>query len=318
MYKFLGKKDVLYQLDPESINIKLNYKCEEGTVEAGSFKCGNTPEEAKKNYEEQQKGKQNPTKSKLSSSEIEKIQSKILLDLFDAEKENDQEKLKELRSQYLKLADLAKLAETELITPKEPITVYDKFSDTSVKLVDTMGERYKTALRIYVNGSVQLNSMLRSSKNDKFDESEKINNKDTIARLTKMFNKSKAPTDLIVYRGIDSNELDAIQKNVGEVFTSKSFTSTSHNIKVAQGFSKFYNNDDSIIMEIHVKKGTPAFSMDSFVQREYPYSKWMVGEDGKERSGGKQNEIIINRDQKYKIIGIEKSGKNRKVILETI
>jgi len=37
MYKFLGKKDALYQLDPESINIKLNYRCEEGTVEAGSF-----------------------------------------------------------------------------------------------------------------------------------------------------------------------------------------------------------------------------------------------------------------------------------------
>ena len=60
MYRFLGKKDTLYQLEPESINIKLNYKCEEGTVEAGSFKCGNTPEEAKKNYEEQQKETERP------------------------------------------------------------------------------------------------------------------------------------------------------------------------------------------------------------------------------------------------------------------
>lgn len=42
---------------------KLNYRCKEGTVEAGSFKCGNTPEEAKKNYEEQQKEKLPSSKS---------------------------------------------------------------------------------------------------------------------------------------------------------------------------------------------------------------------------------------------------------------
>jgi hypothetical protein len=57
LYKFLGKKGAFYQLDLEPINIKLNYRCKEGTVEEGSFSCGNTPEEAKKNYEKQQKEK---------------------------------------------------------------------------------------------------------------------------------------------------------------------------------------------------------------------------------------------------------------------
>lgn len=80
MYKFLGKKGVCYQLDQEPISIKLNYKCKEGTVEEGSFSCGNTPQEAKKNYEEQQKEKlpsdkssvlhEKPTtKNKLSAKE---------------------------------------------------------------------------------------------------------------------------------------------------------------------------------------------------------------------------------------------------------
>jgi len=80
MYKFLGKKGVCYQLDQEPISIKLNYKCKEGTVEEGSFSCGNTPQEAKKNYEKQQKEKlpsdksgvlqEKPTtKNKLSAKE---------------------------------------------------------------------------------------------------------------------------------------------------------------------------------------------------------------------------------------------------------
>ena len=80
MYKFLGKKGALYQICLEPINIKLNYRCKEGTVEEGSFSCGNTPQETKKNYEKQQKEKlpsdksgvlhEKPTtKNKLSAKE---------------------------------------------------------------------------------------------------------------------------------------------------------------------------------------------------------------------------------------------------------
>jgi len=65
MYKVLGKKGAYYHLDQEPISIKLNYKCKEGTVEEGSFSCGNTPEEAKKNYEKQQKEKAPDSKNNV-------------------------------------------------------------------------------------------------------------------------------------------------------------------------------------------------------------------------------------------------------------
>jgi len=65
MYKVLGKKGAYYHLDQEPISIKLNYKCKEGTVEEGSFSCGNTPEEAKKNYEKQQKEKAPASKNNV-------------------------------------------------------------------------------------------------------------------------------------------------------------------------------------------------------------------------------------------------------------
>lgn len=55
MYKFLGKKGRLYKFDLDEIIMKLNYKCPKDKYVADSFKCGNTPDEAKKNYETEQK-----------------------------------------------------------------------------------------------------------------------------------------------------------------------------------------------------------------------------------------------------------------------
>lgn len=317
MYQFTGKIGQFY---------KFNANCsKEEKTGTGPGSCG---------------GKKD--NGNISDSEITKLQNDIL---SLASKEKDPSKLSELRSKYLSLEEDRKRIRIEnkpankeikskqkifnrnkndipsSFSPTNSNIILNKFSDNSLKLVDKLGDRYKTALRIYVNGSVQLNSKLRSSKHPaEFVESSEINDRDTIARLTKLFSKSKSPSDITVYRGISIDEWDSIPKEIGETFESKSFTSTTHNDKVAKGFSKFYNDSDnnSIIMEIRIKKGIPAFSMDSFVQREYPNSSWMVGEDGKERTGGKQNEIILNRNQQYKVINVERSGNHKKVILETI
>lgn len=80
MYRFMGKPCQMYVLEHNSAVMKLNYRCKEGTVEEGSFSCGKTPEEAKKNYEKQQKEKlpsdksgvlqeKSITKNKLSAKE---------------------------------------------------------------------------------------------------------------------------------------------------------------------------------------------------------------------------------------------------------
>lgn len=319
IYTFLGKPGCCYE-------IKLNANCPDSEKSGeGPGSCGGSKEQDSSKF--------------TSVLDIVKMQSDLL---SIAAKENDPEKLSKIRSKYLELEEAKKsipikekTSQSSIIKSKKDINnqtskkvepnvktsnIFDKFSNDSLDLVDKMGERYKTALRIYVNGSVQLNQQLRTSKNNAFEESTKITDKDTIARLTKIIDNSKSPSNLTVYRGIDSKEWDNLPSKVGETYTSKSFTSTSHNDKVAKGFSKFYNesDDNSIIMEIRIKKGTPAFAMDSFVQREYPHSSWMVGENGKERTGGKQNEIVLNRNQKYKVIGIEKTGKNKKIILETL
>lgn len=60
--------------------IKLNYRCEKGTIEADSFSCGKTPEDRKKNYDKQQKGKKltNDTSSNITKSEsLVSLQSKL-------------------------------------------------------------------------------------------------------------------------------------------------------------------------------------------------------------------------------------------------
>lgn len=58
MYKFVGKKNKLYSLLIDN-EMKLNYRCPKGKFVLDSFKCGNTPEESKKNFESLQKDKRN-------------------------------------------------------------------------------------------------------------------------------------------------------------------------------------------------------------------------------------------------------------------
>ena len=54
MYRFVGKKGKCYDFDFDSLKkvaMKLNYRCPKGKFVPDSFSCGDTPEEAKKNYE---------------------------------------------------------------------------------------------------------------------------------------------------------------------------------------------------------------------------------------------------------------------------
>lgn len=70
MYKFIGKNGELYKFDPNETIMKLNYRCEKGTIEADSFSCGNTPEERKKNYNKQHPEKTANTKTSTKSESL--------------------------------------------------------------------------------------------------------------------------------------------------------------------------------------------------------------------------------------------------------
>lgn len=71
MYKFIGKNKQYYILDPDEIIMKLNWKCPKGTID-DTFKCGNTPEEAKKNYNKIQKEKRAKERDKKRTKDASK------------------------------------------------------------------------------------------------------------------------------------------------------------------------------------------------------------------------------------------------------
>jgi len=77
MYKISRKKGQVYELD--STLIKLNYRCPFGEFVSGSYKCGETKEESKKNYEKYQKEKINkeaPKKLERAGKNIAKVTSR--------------------------------------------------------------------------------------------------------------------------------------------------------------------------------------------------------------------------------------------------
>lgn len=78
MYRFVGKKGQYYKIDHEKLIMKLNYRCPKGKFVPDSFSCGNTPEEAKKNYESlhPEKGTKKVSKSQ-TQKEVKSVSSSI-------------------------------------------------------------------------------------------------------------------------------------------------------------------------------------------------------------------------------------------------
>jgi len=77
MYKFLGKKGKLYDIEKDEVIMKLNYKCPKDKYGEG-FSCGKTKEEARKNFETEQKLKAEKQKGvdERRGKRAEKVSSK--------------------------------------------------------------------------------------------------------------------------------------------------------------------------------------------------------------------------------------------------
>lgn len=178
MYRFVGKKGKCYDLDSlKKVAMKLNYRCPYGKFVADSYKCGNTPEESKKNYESlhPEKGTKKVSKSKtpkevksVSSSiqkAVDKVKSgrKITKEEYDILKplvEKSKSGIKQIDKSIDDNNNNSKLADSELIksayaSVMNKLTEYtektnDYRSNTFNELIDArneLGHAYEVALK---------------------------------------------------------------------------------------------------------------------------------------------------------------------------
>ena len=149
-----------------------------------------------------------------------------------------------------------------------------------------------------------------------------------IKHMDELISSSIAPSDLVVYSGISENVIPK-NLNVGDEITLKCYLSTSRLKEVASGFAKLKKG---YTVAINIKPGTSALAIEDYqynnkdmVYTMYPQISWtyadkdeshgwIVGESGKKDTGGSQREVIISRNQKYRVA---KVGKNN-LELETI
>ena len=150
-----------------------------------------------------------------------------------------------------------------------------------------------------------------------------------IARLDKIMAGSKLQEDITLYTGISKNFWDSLPKDLGSEFENLTFISTTIDPKIAKGFAalrKKQHNEGygkqkmAYYIEIVAKAGTSGIATEKAAIRQNPLGTWIVGEGGKQGGGGSQQEIILNRKQRYRIVGgIESDGKTfQKIRVETI
>ena len=200
LYKFLGKKGAFYQLDLEPFSIKLNYKCKEGTVEEGSFSCGNTPEEAKKNYEKQQKEKLPSSKSKLVPQNTAKITKK--------DYDNLNSKLEIAKSIYSKASkeENKYLNEHNYDTTSNEYKKLKNIKDLALKEFNNLNHQKDTYNEIKEKN--------KKSKTNFADNESKPHTNKTIDRITSELNEISQITNPIHRQQfiLDNPKLDPLKK----------------------------------------------------------------------------------------------------------
>lgn len=135
-----------------------------------------------------------------------------------------------------------------------------------------------------INGYLRTGSVPQSVA-DKFGATK--NQMDSIIKdFDSAFSKSVVKSDFTVYRGMRNGDR-VLNLGVGGVYNDKAYISTSKNLAASKKFSDGVGKN-SIVMKINVKKGNEALSMNDFSQRSGHLKR--------------ENEILLPRDQKFKII----------------
>lgn len=291
-----NKLDAFYQLDLEPISIKLNYRCKEGTVEDGSFSCGKTPEEAKKNYEKQQKEKAPASKNNVplatnfntkdivsrikNGDKITKAEYDFILPYINGSANKTSEST--TGSAIAKQSKQSK----QLPAKQEKITTKSKLS---AKEKDTISEYsgFKYApINQYLFGK-QLNLTAKQDAEIK----QNINN------LTNIINNNKINTSMKVYRGLtgqSKEEFLKMVKNVkpGNSFKYAGFMSTSPDKSIGERFATWGNKGKTVLLEIDLPKDSNAMDISNHTaSKKYGETEILVAPGF---------ELVLNKVEKNK------------------
>jgi hypothetical protein len=340
MYKFLGKKGAFYLLDLEPINIKLNYRCKEGTVEEGSFSCGNTPQEAKKNYEEQQKEK--TTQRTISSDKQTTLQEK--LKFYDAElakgyrsttlpdgtrvtnlkgKANtlrkQLESMSNTTSDTQKLVDKVKsrgkITQEEYNILKPLVDDNNNYKNINYNNLVKNSEKYiksskdvKNTIENYtdIEGCYLINNYLGGKIKE--NDSEAKNAQKEISKLDNVFKNAPDTVDnIITWRSPSKGEVKRLLSQVKseklEDLVGQTITRNSFtSTSRDENIVKMFHGNSDIVFEVKVPKGSKAISVESASNEDFANVK----------------EVLLDRGQTWKIDKVSKQGKQYKVHFSVI
>lgn len=178
---------------------------------------------------------------------------------------------------------------TEIKSSFNKITYTDKFN---AKEIDSLKEYQlgNISKGAKVGGYDAINGYLRSGEiSDNIKSKFGINKSDmdkVISNIDSTFGKSVVKSDFLTYRGMRNGDR-VLNIDIGGIYQDKAYVSTSKNLAAAKKFSDGVGKN-SIIMEIKVKKGNEAIVMNDFSDKMGHLKR--------------ENEILLPRNQKFKII----------------
>ena len=179
-------------------------------------------------------------------------------------------------------------------------------TELSKRQMKNLSPAHQMALHQYTHqGAIWMNSELRGNKGDVG----KINNelKPWVATMDQAFDKSKLGESLVTYRGARNLTTEF---KPGTTWEDHGFMSTSMSRDTAEGIGTGNDYDPNktklTLFRVHLSPEDRAISLNSIASSKY------------EGVYGKQDEVLLDRGQKYKVFKVSdttlKNGKTAQLI----
>ena len=164
-----------------------------------------------------------------------------------------------------------------------------------------------------------------------------------IGKIDELMDDSKLEQDIVVYSGVDPRFFDKLPQEPGTEVKINSFISSSRNETIAKGFASYqlknaksgysstdpYENTEQYtgektLIEFRLKKGINALATEPYMQSQYDRNgikpENELGPQAKIRNKetNSQEELILDRSIKFRVIGTKHSSSMRRIILESI